>query len=338
MCKKLSEKNHVIGIKNSNREHLNNSSIQYEVSDLTDTESLERICAEHVPDVIIHCAGIAYQELGSSHINDYRNVNILGSEKLATIATNINPDIDFIFLSSASVYDNLNGNEMSNGFRKLLSDKLRRNKTSGIKETSSCYPSSDYAKSKLDAEKRLRKLYSENELGQLYILRLAPVYDNNAIYNLTKRVLSPGDLSYLRFGLGLQKMSALSRDNLVEYIDYIISNITLGKARKSEEIRQTDKPENRNIIINVSDDQPYDFNKIISVLKMSGFYTNRPVISVPLRFVWFTTRVLGRVFPKKKKWVHSWYNKLAFDFIIDNTKMKDSGFLPAHTLESIFRK
>ena len=60
------------------------------------------------------------------------------------------------------------------------------------------------------------------------------------------------------------------------------------------------------------------------------------MISVPLSFVWFATRVAGIFFPSKREWIYSCYDKLASDLVFDNGRMMGTGFKAAHTIETIF--
>ena len=143
--------------------------------------------------------------------------------------------------------------------------------------------------SKLDAEKRLFALADEGIIRNLVILRLAPVYDRDWSLNLDRRVFAPKKLVYLRFGSGSQKMSALARPNLVEFIAHLIgknrpqthTDTHRHRGRKKEE---NDLCNQRNLRINVCDAEAYDFNKIIQVFKKSGIRLDRPVISIETIF------------------------------------------------------
>ncbi|GAI81032.1 unnamed protein product, partial [marine sediment metagenome] len=206
--------------------------------------------------------------------------------------------------------------------------------------------SSDYAVSKLDAERRLIALSNDGIIRNLVILRLAPVYDRDWSFNFDRRVLAPFRMAYIRFGSGLQRMSALARPNLVDFIEFLIHRL-----RRLTQIK----------IFNVCDADPYEFNTIIRVFKKSGIRPNRPVISVPLPAVWLATRIAGSLFfnkpphaittkhenpplppfskggiSYKKEWIHSCYDKLASDLVFDNEKMLGTGFRPVHSLETIF--
>ena len=273
--------------------------------DITDNRSLESVCNKYKPDFVIHCAGIAHQKIGATDYNEYFRVNSHASENLAKASTTANPDVNFIFLSSISVYGETN----------LKSPVLEDNK---------CNPTSDYAHSKLDAENRLVKLFHGKQLKKLDILRLAPVYDSNWSRNLDIRVFAPGKTAYIKFGHGQQKMSAVSRSNLVDFIEFLIDN------------RQNFKGKACNTY-NVCDEHSYSFKKIIKTFKQSQYQPDRVIVKIPLSFVWILTRLSGLVLKNKKKWFHSCYNKLAQDLIFSNKKMLDTGFKPAHTLTSVFK-
>jgi len=301
LCRRLASDNKVVGVDITGPPDgaLN---ITWERADLTDWDSVAAICEKHSPDVVIHCAGIAHQKIGTVDSATYMRVNSKSTETLAKAAGKYNPDVQFIFLSSVSVY----GEE---------------HLSMSVSEESECHPSSDYAMSKLDAERRLINLYDEGVIHNLIILRLAPVYDREWSLNLDRRVFAPKKLAYLRFGSGTQKMSALARPNLVDLIEFLLKR----------------SPKNSGVnILNVCDAEAYEFNKIIRVFQKSGIRPNRPIISVPLFPVWLATRIAGMLFTNKKSWLHSCYDKLASDLVFDTEKMMGIGFRPVHSLETMF--
>ena len=313
LCIRLSSDYKVVGVDIANGS-LNNEKINWEQADLTDLNSVAAMCEKHSPDVVIHCAGIAHQKMGAVGFDAYMRVNSEATENLARIAAKWNPDVRFIFLSSVSVYgeDNL---------------------SVPVSEDSKCKPSSDYAASKLDAERRLIALSDGGTTHNLIILRLAPVYDRNRSFNLNRRVLAPMNTAYIRFGSGSQKMSALARPNLVDFIEFLIHRLT----QIPDKLTQQNKLNTRRIaVLNVCDEKAYKFNEIIQVFKKSGIRPNRPVISIPLIVVWLTTRMAGIFFAKNKKWFHSCYEKLASTLVFNNEKMLNTGFKPRHSLETLF--
>jgi nucleoside-diphosphate-sugar epimerase len=283
---------------------LNYKRINWEQTDLTNVYAICKICSRHLPDVVVHCAGIAHQKIGAVDSATYLRVNSEVTENLAKAAAASNPDLHFIFLSTISVY----------GENYAIQP---------IAEDAVCSPSSDYAASKLNAEKRLIRLYEEGLFRRLTILRLAPVYDREWSLNLERRVFAPKKIAFLKFGAGKQKMSALARPNLVEFIDHLLKT-----------------PSNKTgiAIMNVCDKEPYEFNNIIHVFKDSKIFPTRTTISIPLPIVWWATRIAGFVLRNKKNWLHSCYDKLASDLVFDNSRMLQLGFNPLHTLETVFAK
>lgn len=302
LCHRLAIEGKVIALDfNKKHEDLSDNLIWEEV-DITDLTAIDSVFRRHMPDVVIHCAGIAHQKVGTVSSEEYLRVNSKATEKLAELAAEVNPEAWFLFLSTVSVY----GEE---------------NYGSAVSEDIGCHPSSDYAVSKCDAERRLVKLFKKGILKGLTILRLAPVYDRCWSLNLDRRVFGPQKMIYLRFGSGEQQMSALSRLNLVDFIEYLL--------RRPQKYSSAE-------VINVCDAHSYAFNTIIKIYKTSGMYSYRPVIKVPLPVIWLVTRVAGVVIPGKKDWLHSCYDKLANSMVFDNKKMLTTGFLPRHSLETIF--
>jgi len=372
LCSRLASGNKVIGV-DITGESSDSAKIAWEQADLTDLNVVAAICEKHSPDVVIHCAGIAHQKIGAVDLETYLRMNSEATENLAKAASQVNPAVHFIFFSSVSVYgegpqitpvkykikDHLTGQAQINAdsiHRLHRYTQKKKNSNEGVGEDSECYPSSDYAFSKLDAERRLVALADGGVIRNLIILRLSPVYDREWSLNLDRRVFAPGKLAYLRFGSGLQRMSALARPNLVDFLEFIMATenpqITQIRADKNNiknnqlrqqnvsagnSVRQNNPYNQRNLrIFNVCDAEPYEFNKVIQVFKNSGIRPSRPVISVPLPVVWFATRIAGRLFPGKRKWLHSCYEKLATSLVFDNTKMLKTGFKPRHSLETIF--
>lgn len=347
LCRWLASGNEVIGVDTavSPDEALN---ITWERAELTNGDSAVAICERHSPDVVIHCAGIAHQKIGAIDSDTYMRVNSEVTESFAKAAAKSNPDVQFIFLSSVSLYgegpriiqkekdaprpDTIFRTYGANKGAKA--QKRTMNSNNGVSEDSDCWPSSDYAESKLDAERRLVALADRGVIRNLIILRLAPVYDREWSFNLDRRVFAPGKPVYLRFGTGMQKMSALARPNLVEFIDALIKS-KLASDTKRHIGRRKEKNDGVNIF-NVCDAEPYEFNRIIRAFKNSGIQPNRPVISVPLSFVRFSTRIAGVFFSSKREWIHSCYDKLASDLVFDNGRMMGTGFMAAHSLETIF--
>ena len=271
---------------------------------IADKDRLKSICTEYSPDVVVHCAGIAHQNIFKPLDKDvYEDINSLATKNLAEIASRVNSKVQFIFLSSISVYGEME-------------------KKCGIDETADCHPTSDYAVSKLNAETALKNLYDNDSINKIDIFRLAPVYDRAWSLNLEKRVFGPKKLFYLKFGSGEQRMSILSRLNLVDFIRYRIENYQ-GPGFN---------------IFNVCDEKTCSFNEIIHIFQNSRVQANKGVVKIPLFFIRCVTMGAGLIFQSKAAWINSFYNKLATSLVFDNKHMLDTGFCPKHSLSSVFGK
>jgi len=221
--------------------------IAWEQADLADRDLAVAICDKYSPDVVIHCAGIAHQKIGVVDSATYMRVNSEVTENLAKAAAKSNPGVCFIFFSSVSVYGEhpqitqITQNKKDTSRKSAKAQRreeypqitrikrTKANNDNAVDEDGECRPSSDYAVSKLDAERRLIALYDNGKLHNLVILRLAPVYDRYWSLNLDRRVFAPGKVAYLRFGSGSQRMSALARPNLVEFVEFLIRRLRPGE-------------------------------------------------------------------------------------------------------------
>ena len=302
LCRRLCAFSQITGLDYSTK---NDSSLDanWINSDINDFDYIKTVIKKENPDVIIHCAGIAHQKIGSVERSEYFRVNSQASEYIAKIAAENNPDLHFIFLSSISVYG--------------------EKKSMPINENDPCEPSSDYSSSKLDAENRLVNLFDEGIINRLDILRLAPVYDSKWSLNLDRRIFLPKKIAYVQFGKGTQTMSAVSKNNLIGFIDYLIINNNLFGEKYFN-------------IYNVCDEKAYSFNYILKTFRSSRYQPDRILVIIPLPIVWLLTRIAGFVVPNKKPWLHSCYDKLARDLVFDNQKMLQTGFQPQENIENVF--
>jgi nucleoside-diphosphate-sugar epimerase len=302
ICRSLIKKNQIIALDSQLLSSRQKNYIPIR-SDIRDEEMVINICKTYKPDIVIHCAGLAHQNPRNKKSKGiYDLVNHVSTEKLAHAAASSNPELYFIFLSSVSVYG-------------------ENQKKAIISETDCCLPASPYAESKWNAEKGLIEIYQRNIIKKIDILRLAPVYDNEERINLEKRVLSPRKICYLRYGSGKQKMSALARENLMEFIEFILNDLTTGQFCR---------------VINVCDECSYSFNEIIDVFKKTNDHSQKLVVKVPLWSLRLPISVLALLLRNYSEWIYSFYNKLAKDQVFDNKRMFDTGFIPRLSLKSVF--
>lgn len=298
----LKDSNQILALDMSERNE--GFDVDFVVADICDYGSVKKIIEEFKPEIVIHCAGIAHQALGGMKKENYFNVNSDAALNIAVAAQNANPDVYFIFLSSICVY----GEQFDS--------------KKAVSENSEVKPSSDYAMSKLEAEKKLIELYDNGEVRKLDILRLAPVYDSSWSLNLDKRVFFPKKIFFVKFGSGKQKMSAVSRKNLSDFIAFRAENCAYKKSFCN--------------IFNVCDKSPYSFEEIINVFRKSQRQPTRFVVKIPLSFVWVLTRFAGFFLKGNKSWLYACYDKVAKDLVFDNSKMIETGFCYKHDLKSTF--
>ena len=104
LCDRLLVNNIIIGVDIAAKSLNISAKIIWEEADISDFNLVAAICERHSPDVVIHCAGIAHQKIGVVDSNVYMRVNSEATENLAKVAAQYNPVVQFIFLSSVSVY------------------------------------------------------------------------------------------------------------------------------------------------------------------------------------------------------------------------------------------
>ena len=306
VCKGLSQTYRIVALDRSDASffHPNCLSVR---GDIVDGKLIKQLCDTYRFDAVIHCAGIAHQKAWKVDANSYREINSRAVQKLVKVAIRSNPKIYFIFLSSISVY----GEE---------------NNRNEISEDSPCKPSSEYAFSKLDAENHLRGLFNNGAIMKVDLLRLSPVYDRNNSINIDKRIFAPGKLFYVLMGNGRQRMSALARANLVDFIQYRLDFISV---KNNDDLMFCNT-------YNVCDKIPYTFKQIVRIFKQSPYQPNRAIIRVPF-FVIKTAIMAGAcIIRKRRVWLHAAYKKIRFDLVFDNKNMLKTGFNPKHDLLSIF--
>ncbi|MCP3940376.1 MAG: NAD-dependent epimerase/dehydratase family protein [Desulfobacteraceae bacterium] len=305
VCRKLSSNNRVIGFDKDRYPGVEGERMIFVSGSITDKNDVQAVFGRYTPDSVVHCAGIAHQKFNTNlSVDNYDQVNNVATKNIALAAIRVNPSVHFIFLSSICVYGEKHGE-------------------TEIKENDGCWPTSQYAVSKLTAENNLVQLFDNCQINKLDILRLAPVYDISWSGNLEKRVCGPQNLVYLRFGSGDQKMSILARQNLVDFISHRIENNLMQRVCN---------------YFNVTDKRPCSFNKIIKIFKTSEYRPDRRIITVSLSLVWIITRVAGLFIKGKGLLIYSFYDKLSKELVFDNTRMLETGFDPRYTLKSVFAR
>ncbi|HOO89540.1 MAG TPA: NAD-dependent epimerase/dehydratase family protein [Syntrophales bacterium] len=272
--------------------------IAWERLDVVNQAEVAALCKKYSPDVVIHCAAVVHRKTGSVGADTYMPVNSAATEHLARAAALSNPSVHFVFISSVSVY----GDE---GLAVPVS------------EEHPCNPADDYAMSKRLAEVGLEEMVAKGIIGNVTVLRLASVYDRGITFLLDRRVRAPG--VFIRYGTGMQQISALARPNLVDFLAWILK-----------------VPSGGYVVMNVCDEQSYRFNDIIRIFRENESYHARPVVPVPLPVVRCASRLGGGILRRRRTWFRSAFNKASSDLVFSNERMLKTGFRPVHTLENIF--
>ena len=145
-------------------------------------------------DIVINCLGI----LPSSNFSEesYYKVN---SESVNILASCINSDCKYIFMSTISVYG------------ESIVDR-------DIIETDKVYPKNLYAKSKLEGE-----LFSKKQFLNYCIFRIPPVYLNFDDKTIYKRIIKNNFIE-IKFGDDSQSHSYCSLQTLLSITKQIIEN------------------------------------------------------------------------------------------------------------------
>ena len=298
LAERIRYENEVIGTYYTGKP-LNRLGIAWEKLDVGNQAEVNALCKKYSPDVVIHCAAVVHRKAGAVGAATYTRVNSSATENLARAAALSNPSVHFVFMSSVSVY----GDE---------------DLPVSVSEEHPCNPADDYAISKHRAEIRLEGMFTKGDIGSVTILRLASVYDRGITFLLDRRVKGPG--VFIRYGKGMQQISALARPNLVDFVECILRE-PVAKGFD---------------VLNICDERPYRFDEIIKAFKTGGDCRGRPVISVPLPAVCFVSRLGGKLLRRREAWFRSCYNKVSSDMVFSNEKMLKTGFRPVHTLETIF--
>ena len=78
LCRRLASGNNVIGVDKLSAASPEN--FIYDQADLTEFNTVSDICKKHIPDVVIHCAGIAHQKIGAVDLATYLRVIFTGEQ------------------------------------------------------------------------------------------------------------------------------------------------------------------------------------------------------------------------------------------------------------------
>lgn len=207
---------------------------------------------EKIPpcQIIIHTAALAHSEQVDKANKSFK-INSIITENIVRSVKNMGEQPHFIFLSSVAVY----GEDRHKNSVKV-SEKLR--------------PSTEYGKSKVYCE----ELVQQSGMKKYHILRLAPVFDQNHLKDIEKRVYFPWQHKFKMRIIPPPQYSLCHLETLKELISKLMQNNV-----------------QHNYIINVSDQKPYDQRSLSEQFK--GIDVPCPtILLMPLYYFTF-------IFPKK---------------------------------------
>lgn len=275
--------------------------LDYRRMDLSNEAEVQGVCNDLKADVVIHAAAMTERSRLPVRLRRYQSINGEGTERLARSAVSANPDVHFIYLSTAAVY----GESPA---------------AIPVREDHPANPFTEYAQSKYLGECALVSLARQGILRGVTILRLPPLYDTGDTRALRNRVTLPFGNIFVRYGTGRQLFSALALHNLTDFIALIILH------RDSAGLR----------VFNVCDEKPYRFDEIRQRMQRKIPVVGKPWIWVPRGLVYTGVVIAGVLRPQERRRFLSFYRKLFSDLVFDCGRMREMGFSPAHSAETVF--
>ena len=154
-------------------------------------------------DVIVHCAALVHQ-VEEKGYKEYQKINVLYTLDLAAKAKQ-NGVKHFVFISSIAIYGN---------------------NYSYINSNSIPIPETNYGRSKLEAEKKLKNIENNNFI--VSIIRPPMIYGKNAPGNISKIIKLTTKLRVLPLGGIKNKRTFVFIENLMFYLNKIIERAERG--------------------------------------------------------------------------------------------------------------
>ncbi len=239
-------------------------------------------------DYLIHCAALVHKNSPDLSFDNFMRINFEGTKNIfdSVVANKGNPGFGgAIFFSTIEVYGGEGRDEI-------------------ISEDDECRPITFYGKSKLAAENYLLKLNKEYKLP-IIILRLTPVYSEDFLRNVKRRVLVGRNKFFYRVGDGEQRISLCSKNNVIDVVEACIeSKVPFGE------------------IFNIADDKVYSFNDLLNYFReLVG--RNRITLKIPKCIVYLGIKLVSLVFSGRKERLLSIYYKLTKDNVYAIEKAKE---------------
>ena len=282
---------HVIGIDRTEpKEKEGNGGrgqFEYIKLNITDKDKVGQFFSGLSFDYLIHCAALVHKNSPDLSFDNFMKINFEGTKNIfdSVVENKSNSGVGgAVFFSTIEVYGGEGKDEV-------------------ISEDDECKPITFYGKSKLAAEKYLVELNKEYRLP-IIILRLTPVYSEDFLRNVKRRVLVAAEKFFYRVGNGEQKISLCSRDNVIDVVEACIEGgVPFGE------------------VFNIADDKVYSFNDLLNYFRelVGG---NRITVKIPKCIAYLGVKLLSLIFSGRKERLLSIYYKLTKDNIYSIEKAK----------------
>jgi len=260
---------------------------EYIKLNITDKDKVGQFFSDLSFDYLIHCAALVHKNSPDLSFNNFMKINYEGTKNIfdSVVENKSNSGVKgAIFFSTIEVYGGEGRDEV-------------------ISESDECRPITFYGKSKLAAEKYLVKLNKEYKLP-IIILRLTPVYSEDFLRNVKRRVLVAAEKLFYKVGDGKQRISLCSRNNVIDVVEVCIE----GEVPFGE-------------VFNIADDKIYSFNDLLNYFReLVG--RNRITVKIPKFIVYLGVKLLSLIFSGRKERLLSIYYKLTKDnvYVIEKAK------------------
>jgi nucleoside-diphosphate-sugar epimerase len=286
--KRFIEKDYyVIGIDRTEPKEEDSGQFEYVKLDITAQDKVGQFFSDLRFDYLIHCAALVHKNSPDLSFNNFMRINFEGTNNIFDSVVGNKNNSGFgeaVFFSTIEVYGGEGRDEI-------------------MSEDDECKPITFYGQSKLAAERYLLKLNKEYKLP-IIILRLTPVYSEDFLRNVKRRVLIGRDMFYYRVGDGEQRISLCSRNNVIDVVETCVEGgVPFGE------------------VFNIADDKIYSFNDLLNYFRELGS-RNRITVKIPKCIVCFGAKLLSLVFPGRKKRLLSIYYKLTKDNVYSIEKAK----------------
>ncbi len=267
---------------------------------ICDSQKLLDVLSRKKYDLIIHLAA-KHHDFGIKE-EEYFAVNEGGTENLCNAAAKYSIN-KLIFVSSVAVYGSSN---------------------KPVYDGDLCSPDSFYGKSKLAAEKQVKKWYEAKKNRSVFIVRPAVIFgpDNYAnMYHLINKVISK---KFIFIGAGINIKSIAYIKNLVKAISFLMNNL-----------------ENETFdIFNYSDEPQLMIKQIVQKIAFYG-NINMTKIKIPLVLAIILTwpldlfeKITGKIIPITSKRIKKFNTATHFE----SKKIRDFGYIQEIDLDEAFKE